>query len=115
MVYLFLGMIFSGIDARLTLISHRGGFFLAHEASKSMATVILELLGFLAGIAAFIASFMLFAWWVPLVALAIGYWFVAPAVVNRSSFPAIWAIKGFISIGAISCSTAIILKFFDLL
>lgn len=115
MFWLFLGMAFSGISARLVLLAHRGGFFLQHEAQKSMATVVLEIVGFLAGVGAFIVSFLLFQWWLPLAALALGYWVIAPFVVSRSTFPIVWQGKGFLTVGAITCSVMLLNKYFQLI
>ena len=89
MIFLFIGMIASGISARVTLLSHRGGWFLEDQARKSPGMVAFDLIGTVAGIAAFIISFLLFSWWWPLVALAVGYWLSAPLLVTRASF-AFW-------------------------
>lgn len=113
MIYLFVGMALSGIGARLVLLAHRGGFFLQHEAQKSFGVVVLEFLGFLAGIAAFIVSFFLFQWWVPPLALAVGYWLIAPFVVTRNTFAAVWQLKGLLTIGAITCSVMLLNRYFE--
>lgn len=113
-MYLFVGMALSGIGARLVLLAHRGGFFLQHEAQKSSGVVVLEFLGFLAGVAAFIVSFLLFQWWIPPLALAIGYWLIAPLVVTRNSFAAVWQMKGLPTIGSIACSMMLLNRYFEI-
>ncbi|WP_149587784.1 hypothetical protein [Tabrizicola flagellatus] len=113
MIYLFIGMALSGINARLTLLAHRGGFLLQHEAQKSFGVVLLEFLGFLAGMAAFIVSFFLFSWWIPPLALAIGYWLIAPFLVNRQTFATAWQARGIATIGAITCSVMLLNRYFE--
>jgi hypothetical protein len=107
MIFLFLGMIASGISARVTLLSHRGGWFLEDQARKSLGMTIFDLIGTIAGIAAFIISFFLFDWWWPLVALALGYWLVAPFVVTRNSFPFFYQTQFIMALISLSCSFAI--------
>ena len=50
MVYIFVGMAFSGIVGRLALLAHRGGLLLEDNAQKSDSVVILELFGLIVGI-----------------------------------------------------------------
>ena len=79
MIYvLFIGMAASGIVARVILLSHRGGFFFEDEARKSPTMVVVDLLGTAIGFAAFVISFLVFDWWWPLIALAVGYWLIGP-------------------------------------
>lgn len=115
MIFLFLGMIVSGISARVTLLSHRGGWFLEDQARKSSARTIVELLGTIAGIAAFIISFFLFDWWWPLAALALGYWVVAAFVVTRNSYAFFYQIQFMMALISLSCSLAICGIYFKLL
>ena len=107
MIFLFIGMIASGISGRVTLLSHRGGWFLEDQARKSPGMVAFDLIGMIAGAAAFILSFLLFDWWLPIVALVAGYWIVAPILVNRSRFPFFYQTKFVTAIVALGCSLAI--------
>lgn len=107
MIFLFIGMIASGISARVTLLSHRGGWFLEDQARKSPGMVVFDLIGTVAGIAAFVVSFLLFDWWWPLVALAAGYWFIAPFVVTRTSFAFWYQTQIVTALVALGCSLAI--------
>lgn len=113
MFFLFFGMIASGISARVTLLSHRGGWLLEDHARKSPAMIIFDLIGTVSGIAAFIISFLLFDWWLPLVAMAIGYWLVAPFIVTRNSY-AFWYQTQFVTaLVAMGCSFAICGIYFE--
>jgi len=108
-------MVASGVSARVTLVGHRGGWFLEDQARKSLGMVIFDLIGTVAGIAAFIISFLLFDWWWPLIALAVGYWLVAPFVVTRSSFAFFYQTQSVTSLVALACSLAICGIYFELL
>lgn len=112
---LFVGMIANGILARVALLSHRGGFLLRQEASKPIMVVVLELAGAAVGIAAFVLSFFLFAWWWPLIALAIGYWFVAPVVVTRESFALFYQTQFLTALIGLGCSAGICAMFFGII
>ncbi len=112
MIWLFVGMIASGIGARVALLSHRGGWLLEDQARKSNGLTIFELSGTVAGIAAFVVSFLLFQWWVPLVALALGYWFVAPFVVTRTSYPFFYQTQFVTSLVALVCSCILCATYF---
>lgn len=107
MFFLFFGMIASGISARVTLLSHRGGWFTEDQAKKSSGMVVFDLLGTVAGITAFVISFFLFDWWWPLIALAIGFWLVAPFVVTRNSFAFFYQTQFVTALVALGCSLAI--------
>ena len=115
MIFLFIGMVASGISSRVTLLSHRGGWFLEDQARKSSGMVIFDLIGTVAGIAAFIISFLLFDWWWPLIALAVGYWFVAPFVVTRSSFAFFYQTQFVTALIALACSLTICGIYFEVL
>lgn len=115
MILLFIGMIASEISARVTLLSHRGGWFLEDQARKSSGMVIFDLIGTVAGIAAFVISFLLFDWWWPLIALAIGYWFVAPFVVTRTSYAFFYQTQIVTALVALGCSIGICAIYFDLI
>ncbi len=114
MVFLFIGMIASGISARVTLLTVRGGWFFEDQTRKPFGMVIFDLIGTVAGIAAFIISFFLFDWWWPLIALALGYWFVAPFVVTRHSYPFFYQTQFVTALIALGCSLAISAIYFDL-
>jgi hypothetical protein len=114
MIFLFVGMIASGISARVTLLSHRGGWFLEDQVGKSSGMVIFDLVGTVSGIAAFIISFLLFEWWLPLIALALGYWFVAPFVVTRSSYAFFYQCQFVTTLVALACSIAIVDLYFGI-
>jgi len=111
MIYLFIGLASSGILARLTLLAHRGGFFLADEANKSMAKVVFELGGTIAGLAGFVVAFLIFAWWVPLLAFAIGYWAIPVFTVNLSTFPLLYSLRFLFTLVSTACSILLIMIF----
>ena len=79
-------MIASGIFARISLLSYRGGWLLEDQFRKSPGITIFEFVCNVVGISAFIISFLLFDWWWPLITFFVGYWLVAPFVVTRASF-----------------------------
>ena len=115
MLYLFLGMALGGIGARVTLLSHRGGWFLEDQSKKSMGLVIFEILATAAGIAAFIIGFMLFPWWMPFLALSIGYWFIAPFVVTRSTYPFFYQTQAGTTLASLVCSSLLIATYFKII
>ncbi len=112
MIFLFVGMIASGIAARVTLLSHRGGWFLEDQAKKTKGMVFFDLLGTVSGIAAFIISFLLFDWWWPLIAFVVGYWLVAPFVVTRSSYAFFYGTQVITALVSLICSLAICAIYF---
>ena len=114
MIFLFVGMIASGISARVTLLSHRGGWFYEDEAQKPMPMVIFDLIGTVSGLAAFVISFLLFQWWIPLVALAVGYWIIAPFVVTRLSHAFFYQIQTLTALVALICSGLICAMYFEI-
>jgi len=114
LIFLFIGMTASGISARVTLLSHRGGWFLEDQARKSSGMVIFDLVGTVSGMAAFIISFFLFDWWWPLIALALGYWFVAPFVVTRNSYAFFYQTQFVAALVALGCSAAICGIYFEI-
>lgn len=114
MIFLFVGMIASGIAARVTLLSHRGGWFLEDQTRKSSGMVVFDLIGTVSGLAAFIISFLLFAWWIPIVALVVGYWLIAPFVVTRSSYAFFYQTQVVTALIAMACSIAICGIYFGL-
>ena len=115
MIFLFVGMIASGISARIALLSYRGGWLLEDQVRKSSGVTIFELVGSVAGISAFIISFLLFDWWWPLIAFFVGYWLLAPFVITRASFAFFYQIQLVITLIAFACSLAIFEIYFDLL
>lgn len=115
MIFLFVGLIASGISARVTLLSHRGGLFLEDQARKSPGMVVFDLIGTVAGIAAFLISFLLFEWWWPLIALALGYWLIGPLVVTRGTFGFFYQIQFLTALAALLCSLAIFGIYFEFL
>lgn len=106
-------MIASGISARVTLLSHRGGWFLDDQVKKSSGMVFFDLIGTVSGVTAFIVSFLLFDWWWPLVAMAVGYWIIAPLIVSRQRFWFLYQNQFITSLVAIACSLAICELYFD--
>ena len=108
MGYLICGMIISGILARVTLLSVRGNFFHQDQAQKSNVTVLIELFGVIAGLTAFVLSFLLFSWWLPLVCLALGYWIVAPILVGADSWAFYQSLRPLLTLGSIGCSIMLI-------
>ena len=108
MVYLICGMIISGILGRVTLLSTRGGFFHEEQAQKSTISVLIELVGVIAGLIAFVVSFLLFDWWLPLVCLAGGYWVIAPILVNANSWALYQSLRSLLTLGSIGCSIMLI-------
>ena len=114
-VALFIGMIASGITARVTLLSQRGGWFLEDQARKSGVRVMLDLVGLIAGLAAFFLSFMLFDWWLPILALTFGYWFAAPFIVSRSTYAFFYQIQFMFSLVSLTCSLLICASFFEVI
>lgn len=115
MIFLFIGMVASGISARVTLLSHRGGWFLVDQARKTPSMVIFDLIGTISGIAAFVISFLLFQWWIPLVALALGYWVIAPIIVTASSYAFFHQTQILTSLVALTCSSLICAMYFNIL
>ena len=112
MVFLFIGMIASGISSRVSLLSHRGGWLLEDQANKSSGMVVFDLIGTVFGIAAFVISFLLFDWWLPLLALAIGYWFVSPFIVTRNSYAFFYQTQFVTTLVSLVCSFAICAIYF---
>jgi len=108
MVYLFVGLGCSGILARLHLLMARGGWLHQDNMRKPGAQVLFELAGSLSGIASFILSFFLFSWWIPLAALALGYWIIAPIVVTRDSFVTVYTMSFALALVSLACSVLII-------
>lgn len=114
MVFIFfIGMIASGVIARVTLLSHRGGWFFKDQSRKPIGMIIFDIIVTLLGLIAFVISFMLFNWWIPMVALAFGYWFAAPMIVNRSTYSFFYQTQVMTSLIALICSILIILSFFE--
>lgn len=89
--------------------------FFEAQARKSAGMVIFELVGTIAGLAAFALSFLLFEWWWPLVALAVGFWVVAPILVNRNSFAFFYQTKALTGLVSLICSLAICGFYFELI
>ena len=85
MIFLFGGFILSGIYARVTLLTHRGGDFEREQAEKSNLLFIIYAISLLFGLSAFAVSFLVFDWWWPLIAFTLGYWVVGPILVNKNS------------------------------
>lgn len=107
MIFLFVGLIASGIGARLVLLAHRGGFFLQDEAAKSSGYVVFDLVGTILGLSSFVVSFFLFDWWLPILAFVIGYWVVPGFIINRGSFVFFYPIRVLISLISTGCAGAI--------
>ena len=112
MIFLFVGMIASGISARVTLLSHRGGWFLEDQARKSSTMVVFDLIGTIAGLTAFGISFFLFDWWWPLIALAVGYWLIAPFLVTRSSYALFYNAQFLTALVSLFCSLVLCNMYF---
>ena len=116
MIYiLFIGMFASGISARVTLLSHRGGWFLEDEAHKSNGLVAFELFGTIAGAGAFVLSFFVFDWWYPLIALTVGYWLVGPIAVSRARYPLFYQAQTITTFVSLICSILILARFFEVI
>ena len=98
----------SGISARLNLLAARGGWLHEENLHKPMAQVIFELLGTVAGLAAFVAAFTFLDWWIPIVAFVIGFWVIPVIAVNKSTFGAIYSIRFLLFLVSFSCSGFII-------
>ncbi len=113
MIYLFVGLASSGIFARLTLLAHRGGFFLDDQAAKSGTKVAFEFAGMIFGLASFVVSFLLFEWWIPLSALAVGYWVVPLFVVNMSTFHLLYQFGFLFTLVSGACSILLVLIFLN--
>jgi hypothetical protein len=111
MIYLFVGLASSGILARLTLLAHRGEFFLADESNKPMARVVFELVGMIVGIAGFAVAFLIFDWWIPLLAFVIGYWVIPVFTVNLSTFPLLYNLSFLFTLVSAACSILLIMIF----
>lgn len=111
MLVLFLGMASSGVAARVTLLSHRGGWFLEDQKRKSNGMVLFDLIRAVSGWAAFVISFLLFDWWLPLVALGVGYWAIAPLIVKKSSFEFFYETQLMTSLTTLFCSLLILSVF----
>ena len=114
MIFLFIGMIASGTHARITLLSHRGGWFYIDQARKSFGMILFELFGTFSGLTAFVISFLLFEWWWPLVALSVGYWVIPEFVVTRNSYSFFYQIQFLLSLAALVCSVAICGIYFEI-
>lgn len=113
MIFLFIGMIASGISSRVSLLSHRGGWLLEDQVRKSVAMVGFDLVGTISGIVAFFLSFLLFDWWLPLVAMIVGYWLIAPLIVTRNTYPLFYHTQIITSSIALACSIAICSMYFS--
>tara|TARA_R110002096_G_scaffold69925_1_gene167742 strand:- start:456 stop:806 length:351 start_codon:yes stop_codon:yes gene_type:complete len=114
-LFLFAGLIASGINARVTLLSHRGGFFVGEQNAKTNGMVMFDLVRQAAGIAVFLASFFFFPWWQPLAALALGYWLIAPMVVTPSSFGFFHSTRVMTDLASLVCSIILGYYFFTLI
>jgi hypothetical protein len=114
-LFLFAGLIASGINARVTLLSNRGGFFVGEQNAKTDSMVMFDLVRQAVGIAAFLASFFFFPWWQPLVAFAFGYWLVAPMVVTQTSFGFFHTTRVITDLVTLICSIILGYYFFSLI
>jgi hypothetical protein len=115
LVILFVGLIASGITARVTLLAHRGGIFLDAQARKSAGMVLFDLICTISGLAAFALSFVLFDWWWPLIGVAVGFWIAAPVLVTRSSFSFFFQTQAVTSLASLVCSLTICARFFEII
>ena len=113
MLYLAIGMIISGIMGRVTLLSVRSGTFEGDQAVKPILRVLVDLLGTLAGLSAFVISFFLFAWWIPLLCGAVGYWLTAPFLVNANTFGIYYRMQGVLTLASTGCSVMLLNMYFN--
>lgn len=113
MIFLLIGLLASGISARVYLLSIRGGFFDRSQGQKSLVRVLLEGTTSLLGAAAFIISFFLYDWWWPLILLALSYWIVAPILVSNERFVFFYNIQLFLALVTLTCSIAIFGIYFE--
>ena len=115
MIFLFIGFILSGIYARVTLLTQRGGDFEREQAEKSNLVFIVYALSLISGLAAFAVSFLIFDWWWPLIAFTLGYWIAGPILVNNNSYPIFHKLQMIILLGSIGCSMVILNLYFELI
>lgn len=108
MIFLFIGLAASGISARLNLLAARGGWLHQENLHKPIAQVIFELLGTVAGLAAFVAAFTFLDWWIPIIAFAIGFWVLPVMVVKESTLGLLYGIRFLLFLVSFSCSGFVI-------
>ena len=89
---------------RVTLLAVRGGIFEEGQAVKSTLRVLFDILGTVAGLIGFVISFFLFAWWIPLLCGAVGYWLIAPFLVNANTLGFFYRMQGLLTLASIVCS-----------
>lgn len=115
MGYLIVGMIISGIMGRVTLLSIRGGSFEMSQVVKPVYIRLLDIFATTAGLSAFAISFFLFSWWIPLVCGALGYWLIAPYLVNANTFSFYYRMQAVLTVTSIGCSVMLINMYFNFL
>ena len=115
MIYLFSGLFISGIFGRLTLLAVRSDIFIEDQSSKSILRVILEIVQTLTGICAFVFSFFIFAWWLPLLLGALCYGVIPLLVVNKKSFWSLYSLQPYMSVVSIFCSIMVLNLYFNFL
>lgn len=114
MIYLFVGLASSGILARVYLLAHRGGFLLEDASRETLTRIIFEFAGTVFGLIGFVVAFLLFAWWVPILAFVVGYWVVPVFIVKRLTFPLLYNIRFLFTLTSAACSILLISIFFDI-
>ena len=115
MSYLILNMLISGLIARVTLLSVRGGIFHSNAQNKPIVRVLVEFLGSVGSLLSFVIAFFLFEWWLPIVSLAIGYMLVAPLLVRPNTFGVFYKLQPVLTLFSIGCSLMILEMYFKFL
>jgi len=107
MPYLFVGAIAGGIQARVTLLSHRGGWFLDDQNRKSTGMLIFDVFATVVRLVALALSFFLFVWWMPILSVTVGYWLVPPSLISRENYGYFYRRRFSISVVSFVCALLI--------
>ena len=108
---LFIGLIAGGLNARVALLSHRGGWLLEDQNAKPIWQVFVELFGTIVGIVGFVFGFLLFPWWAPVVAFAGGFWIVPTFSVSRATYPTFYRCSTLLSLISFGCAAFLIYSY----
>lgn len=114
MIFLFLALLIGGISARVSLMIARSPDLRLVEASKSTFVSSIGLLSALFGVVVFGLSFTLFEWWLPIAGFIIGFWIIAPLLVNRANFEFFYNMRLTLSVLGTGCWLGVLAIFLGL-
>ncbi|MEZ5825231.1 MAG: hypothetical protein R3C97_10985 [Geminicoccaceae bacterium] len=106
-IFLFIGAIVGGMLIGAYKLAGETGKSVEHPADVIPAVALIEHVSFFLGIVGVIFSFLLFEWWIPLIALATGYALVAPIIVNERTFEFFYKNRTILNLVKTVCSIAL--------